>query len=639
MKRTLKTILAGMMIWSASVMPAAAQEWMDATHLFEDETKWLADNALKETRGEYMLRTRGMVMYADSKPAEVGDEITFTTMNVAEKKPEKTPAVLKKIGKHCYIFVEKGKTVSAAAIEKIAKTFDEKIYPTNTSTFGSEWKPGIDGDEKITLLFLDIQDGYEKGANRGFVAGYFYAGDEYSKEKNPQSNEREMLYLDIDPADPTKESYLGVVAHEFQHMIHWHNDPKEHTWVNESMSQLSTFLNGFDHPSQVFAFIKAPDNNMCAWSQETPIANYGQVYLFAYYMMNHAVTKTEAVKKEFVRDLVSSTVHGTDGYERTLKKHGGKLTFSQYFDAFNVANHLNTPAIASGLYGYDKNLGKLKLDPMLHHKNAPFTGKGTIKCWSSRSVTFDISKATGKITVAFAGQVQKAQIENPKRDVSNAWSVAAVMIDSKGKAKADIEWLKLKDGKAEQQLGTAVGMYDTLMLVFVNRGHEGGDMELAFAKAAPPAPFAYSIGLTGASTTVAAATTRKKTVKPRASARRTSVRRSIEEMAARKPLGEEMARVLSDGSSVIAAITNTAVNNEYENLKNEETALFEDIRQDVVDGKMGTLVDFVEVWKAAGVTARENLAGLRTRLIDFLRFESMQNNRTDLETYLAALTA
>jgi len=300
---------------------------------------------------------------------------------------------------------------------------------------------------------------------------------------------------------------------------------------------------------------------------------------------------------------------------------------------------LNTPAIASGLYGYDKNLGKLKLDPMLHHKNAPFTGKGTIKCWSSRSVTFDISKATGKITVAFAGQVQKAQIENPKRDVSNAWSVAAVMIDSKGKAKADIEWLKLKDGKAEQQLGTAVGMYDTLMLVFVNRGHEGGDMELAFAKAAPPAPFAYSIGLTGASTTVAAATTRKKTVKPRASARRTSVRRSIEEMAARKPLGEEMARVLSDGSSVIAAITNTAVNNEYENLKNEETALFEDIRQDVVDGKMGTLVDFVEVWKAAGVTARENLAGLRTRLIDFLRFESMQNNRTDLETYLAALTA
>ncbi|HOT28792.1 MAG TPA: hypothetical protein PLU72_11430 [Candidatus Ozemobacteraceae bacterium] len=633
MKRTLKTILAGMMIWSATVMPAAAQEWMDATHLFEDETKWLADNALKETRGEYMLRTRGMVMYADSKPAEVGDEVTFTTMNVAEKKPEKTPAVLKKIGKHCYVFVEKGKTVSAAAIEKIVKTFDEKIYPTNTSTFGSEWKPGIDGDEKITLLFLDIKDGYQKdGPNKGYVAGYFYAGDEYSKEKNPQSNEREMLYLDIDPADPTKESYLGVVAHEFQHMIHWHNDPKEHTWVNESMSQLATFLNGFDHPSQVFAFIKAPDNNMCAWSQETPIANYGQVYLFAYYMMNHAVTKTDEARKQFIRDLVESDVHGTDGYERTLKKHGGTLKFSQYFDAFNVANHLNDPRIASGLYGYDKNLGKLKLDPMIHHKNAPFTGKGTVKCWSSRSVTFDISKATGKITVAFAGQTQKAE-----ENVSNAWSVAAVMIDSKGKAKTGIEWLKLKAGKGEQQLETSAGVHDTLMLVFVNRGHEGGDMELAFAKAVPPAPFAYSVGLTGGTTAVAAA--RRTTVKPRTSARRTTVRRSIEEMAARKPLGEEMARVLSDGSNVIAAITNSAVNNEYENQKNEETALFEDIRQDVIDGKMGTLVDFVEVWKAAGVTARENLAGLRTRLIDFLRFESMQNNRTDLDAYITDLTA
>lgn len=633
MKRTLKTILAGMMIWSATLIPASAQEWMDATHLFEDETRWLADNALKETRGEYMLRTRGMVMYADSKPAEVGDEVTFTTMNVAEKKPEKTPAVLKKIGKHCYVFVEKGKAVSEAAIDRIVKTFDEKIYPTNTSTFGSEWKPGVDGDERITLLFLDIKDGYQKdGPNKGYVAGYFYPGDEYSKEKNPQSNEREMLYLDIDPADPTKESYLGVVAHEFQHMIHWHNDPKEHTWVNESMSQLATFLNGFDHPSQVFAFIKAPDNNLCAWSQETPIANYGQVYLFAYYMMNHAVTKTAEARKQFVRDLVESNVHGTDGYETTLKKHGGKLKFSQYFDAFNVANHLNNPTIAAGLYGYDKNLGKLKLDPMIHHKSAPFTGKGTIKCWSSRSVTFDISKATGKITVGFAGQTQKAE-----GNISNAWSVAAVMIDSKGKAKADIEWLKLKDGRAEQQLETAAGTHDTLMLVFVNRGHEGGDMELAFAKAAPPAPFAYTIGLTGGTTEVAAA--RRKTVKPRASARRTTVRRSIEEMAARKPLNEEMSRVLSDGSSVVAAITNSAVNNEYENQKNEETALFEDIRQDVIDGKMGTLVDFVEVWKAAGVTARENLAGLRTRLIDFMRFESMQNNRSDLDTYISDLTA
>lgn len=633
MSRTLKTILAGMMIWSASAMPVAAQEWMDATHIFEDETRWLADNALKETRGEHMLRTRGMVMYADSKPAEVGDEIVFTTMNVAEKKPEKTPAVLKKIGRHCYVFVEKGKSVSEAAIDKIVKTFDEKIYPTNTSVFGSEWKPGIDNDERITLLFLDIKDGYQKdGANKGYVAGYFYPGDEYNKEQNPQSNEREMLYLDIFPADPTKDSYLGVVAHEFQHMIHWHNDPKEHTWVNESMSQLSTFMNGFDHPSQVFAFIKAPDNNLCAWSQETPIANYGQVYLFAYYMMTHAVTKTEAAQKEFVRDLVESKVHGTDGYERTLKKHGGQLSFSQYFDGFNVANHLNKRELGTGLYGYDKNLGKLKLDPMIHHKNAPFTGKGTIKCWSSRSVTFDIRKATGKISVSFAGQKQVAE------KISNAWSVAAVMIDSEGKEKPSIEWMALKDCKGEQELKAAAGKHDTLMLVFVNRGHEGGDMELAFAKAAPPAPFAYSVGVTGGSATTVAAASRRTTVKPRPTARRTTVRRSIEEMASRQPLSEHTARVLSDGSSVIAAIADSAVNNEYENLKNEETALFETIQQEVIDGKTASLEDFAAVWKDATVTARGNLLGLRTRLIDFIRFETMQNSRNDLDKYITALS-
>lgn len=633
MKRTLKTILAGMMIWSATMIPASAQEWMDATHLFEDETRWLADNALKETRGEHMLRTRGMVLYADSKPAEVGDEVTFTTMNVAEKKPEKTPAVLKKIGKHCYVFVEKGKSVSDAAIERIVKTFDEKIYPTNTSTFGSEWKPGIDGDERITLLFLDIKDGYQAdGPNKGYVAGYFYPGDEYNKEQNPQSNEREMLYLDLYPADPTKESYLGVVAHEFQHMIHWNNDPKEYTWVNESMSQLATFLNGFDHPSQVFAFIKAPDNNMCAWSQETPIANYGQVYLFAYYMMTHGISGGAEAEKAFVRDLVASKVHGTDGYEKTIKAHGGKLSFAQYFDAFNVANHLNNATVGAGLYGYDKNLGKLKLEPMVAHKTGAFTGKGTIKCWSSRSVTFDISKASGKITVSFAGQKQVAE------KASNAWSVAAVLTDASGKVKPVIEWLELKDGKGEQQLKTAAGEFDTLMLVFVNRGHEGGELELPFAKAAPPAPFAYSVGVTGgtSSTRVAAATRRSTTVKPR-NTRRTSVRHSIEEIAARQPLSDRMAGMLSDGDAVAASIADAAATNEFESLQREETTLFEAIQAGIAGGDATPLSEFVAVWKDSGVAARENLAGLRTRLIDFLRFETMQNGRADLEGYLTTL--
>ena len=659
MRRTFKTILAGLMIWSATAMPASAQDWMDATHLFDDEARWLADNALKETKSEYLLRTRGMVMMADSKPAEVGDEIVFNTINTVEKKPEKTPAVLKKIGKHCYVFVEKGKILSEATLERTITIFDEKIYPTSNSVFGSEWKPGIDNDKRITLLFLDIKDEYQPNDPQkgGYIGGYFYPGDEYNKEQNPQSNEREMLYLDINPADPNREDYFGIVAHEFQHMIHWHNDPKEHAWVNESMSQLSAFLNGFNHPSQVFSFIKNPDNNLCAWSQDTMIANYGQVYLFAYYMMTHAVAGGETERNAFVRDLVACKEHGSDGYEKTLKAHGGKRSFAQYFDAFNVANHLNNreldserhgpkprhkdevadinnPERAPGLYGYDRNLGKLKLEPLMTHKSAPFTGKGTIKCWSSRAVTFDISKATGRIEVAFAGQRQVAE------KYSTDWSVAAVLIDSSNKVKPELEWLKLKDCKGELKLAATAGKHDTLMLVFVNRGPEGGEIELAFAQATTPADFAYSVGVfMKAPSSARVASARRSTVKPMTTARPARVvRSSLEEMVARKPVTEQMAGMLSDGSGVSAAISDSAVNNEFENLKNEETMLFESIQADVLNGELATLNEFATIWKDAGDLARQNLSGLRTRLVDFLRFESMQNSRNDFDKYITEFT-
>jgi len=62
------------------------------------------------------------------------------------------------------------------ALSNLAKEFEERIYPILTSNFGFEWKPGIDGDEKITILIHPIIKD---------AGGYFNNGDEYSKIQNP----------------------------------------------------------------------------------------------------------------------------------------------------------------------------------------------------------------------------------------------------------------------------------------------------------------------------------------------------------------------------------------------------------------------------------------------------------------------
>ena len=64
---------------------AFAQDLFDATHLFEEEVSWLADNVQKESKDEFSIRTRGFVQYADTKPVEVGDVESFNSFNIAKK--------------------------------------------------------------------------------------------------------------------------------------------------------------------------------------------------------------------------------------------------------------------------------------------------------------------------------------------------------------------------------------------------------------------------------------------------------------------------------------------------------------------------------------------------------------------------
>ena len=78
-------------------------------------------------------------------------------------------------------------------LTSLSLEFEKNIYPTLTSNFGSEWKPGIDKDEKITILIHPMIEG---------AGGYINNGDEYPKLQVPTSNEREMVYLN--------SKYLGI---------------------------------------------------------------------------------------------------------------------------------------------------------------------------------------------------------------------------------------------------------------------------------------------------------------------------------------------------------------------------------------------------------------------------------------------
>ena len=134
-------------------------------------------------------------------------------------------ANLKYITDHAYFWVEDGVRFREDELASLAETFENEIYPTNREFFGSEWIPGVDGDPHIYIL-------YARNVGAG-IAGYFSSNNSYNPQIQQYSNGHEMFVFNADNTSLDEEFTYGVLAHEFQHMIHWYRDRNEATWLNE----------------------------------------------------------------------------------------------------------------------------------------------------------------------------------------------------------------------------------------------------------------------------------------------------------------------------------------------------------------------------------------------------------------------
>jgi hypothetical protein len=191
------------------------------------------------------------------------------------------------------------------ALESLAKTFDEKIYPTDRAFFGSEWSPGVDNDAHLYIL-------YAHGVG-GRIAGYYSARDEISPMANPYSNAHEMFVINSDTTQLSDRFTYGVLAHEFQHMIHWMRDRNDATWLNEGFSELAAQINGYYGGGFDFSFINNPDIQLNDWPNDpkATTAHYGAGFLFLDYFLNR-------FGEDVTKALVGDKANGMDKVDQVL---------------------------------------------------------------------------------------------------------------------------------------------------------------------------------------------------------------------------------------------------------------------------------------------------------------------------------
>jgi hypothetical protein len=386
-------LVAVAMVLVSAAAPAAALPsratpyWIDGSERFHEQGLRAAEMyPLRPLPREELVARGRMDPSGRVVVPERGQRTVFTSINFVSMTAEPVTATLRAVGDHCYVYVADGYTIDASVIKRVQTEFDRTIHPRVTGFFGSEWNPGIDHDPHVTLLLLDIKDGWTPG--RGYIAGYFMPLDEYSSRLFSFSNEREMLYLDLFPARPDSRDFLSTLAHEFCHMVHFNQDRKEGKWLNEGLAQLASHVAGFGHPGQIFSFFANPTGAaLDSWTSS--IEDYGGSYLWFYYVYSKVAGKTDAERSAFFKDLIASKDRGLDSFKNVLAKHHPDVALDKLFADWTIATFANLRGVGDGRWGYDDTMPLVACEGATHQDlSRPVKGKGKLSGWCSSSILF-----------------------------------------------------------------------------------------------------------------------------------------------------------------------------------------------------------------------------------------------------------
>jgi hypothetical protein len=330
-------------------------------------------------------------------PLTVGTLQTFWVSNADSNEHFQVSATLRAVGDYMYFWIQDGVSYEQAALDELVKTFEEKIYSNNRRLFGAEWSPGVDGDPHLYIL-------YAKGLGKNLL-GYFSSTDEMHPLAHEYSNAHELFLLNADNLDLSEPSTFGVLAHEFQHMIHWNRDRNEESWLNEGASELAAFLNGYDDGS-VSLYTRNPDLQLNDWPADASRTgpHYRASFLFMAYFLDR-------FGEDAVRDLIASPANGLESIDFALGQwvvpdlsSGEPMDADDLFMDWAIANTLQDESLADGRFGYH-----------LLPDFSPPRPTATIEDCPTDTLTRDVHQygvdyiritCAGKYTLHFEGSVQ-----------------------------------------------------------------------------------------------------------------------------------------------------------------------------------------------------------------------------------------
>ena len=334
---------------------------------------------------------------------ELGNQVKFfvdPSYDVRDR--TEISATLRRVSDRAYFYTEDDywNTLSSNqqnlyldSLNNVARNFDTITYSALHRVFGSEWKPGIDNEDKITIVLTQLKT---------TAGGYFNSKDETSKTIESTSNEREMLYLNATQIDnPLIDSFI---AHEFQHLISWNLKERikgvvDDVWLNELRSEYAPTAAGYDNiyagtnlERRVSDFLARPFDSLTEWQADR--FDYPSVNLFGHYL-------SEQFGENIFSSMLQNSKVGIFSIEEASKAKGFNFSFSQIFNNWTIANYLNDTSLSDGRYGYKNPYlkGTINVSPITYSivSTSVISIAQNIKDWAPYWYRFINKQDTGTI--------------------------------------------------------------------------------------------------------------------------------------------------------------------------------------------------------------------------------------------------
>ena len=285
--------------------------------------------------------------------------------------------------------------------QALAERLENEILLPFRQLFNYAEPPGVDGDPRMTVVMIQSAELPARGV--------FQRVHTFPRTLYPESNQREMVVVNRASYDG---SYLAdwliadTIAHEYQHVLLFHRDRSEELWLNEALSEFSSYYTygAEDMLWWTGQFMEAPDTGLTHFRVgDNLFAKYGAGVLFIIFL-------TEQYGIEIVARLHAERADGWRAVHKVLRDSDG-VSAEEVFADWVLANYFQDADRGFGYQSLDKLL--VPPQPVARLGDFPALHSGSLPQYSSDYLEVDV-RGADKLWLRLT-QAHEANLTNATR--------------------------------------------------------------------------------------------------------------------------------------------------------------------------------------------------------------------------------